>query len=75
MEVTPESAKAKKKQTPKTTESTRKKRTNAKGEEDDFGLCEQTVKDIKGMVTLMSGQMALAKEGCEYLLDIFHQAL
>ena len=60
---------------PKTTGSTRKKRTNAKGKEDGFDFCEQTVKDIKGMATLMSGQLALAKEGYEYLLDIFHQAL
>ena len=27
------------------------------------------------MTTLMSGQLALAKKGYEYLLDIFHQAL
>ena len=61
--------------TPKATGGTRKKRTNAKGEDDGFDLCEQTVKDIKGMTTLMSGQLALAKEGYGYLLDIFHQAL
>ena len=72
VEVTPESAKTKWKQTPKTTGSTRKKRTNAKGEEDGFDLCKQTVKDIKGMSSLMTEQLALAKEGYKYLLDIFH---
>ena len=74
-EVTPESAKTKRKQTPKAAGSTWKKRTNAKGEGDGFDLREQMIKDIKGMATLMSGQLAMAKEGYEYMLDIFHQAL
>ena len=75
VEVTPESAKTKNKRTLKTIGSTRKKKTNAKGEEDGFDLCKQTVKDIKGMATLMSRQLTMAKEEYEYLLDIFHQAL
>ena len=75
VEVTPESAKTKRKTTPKSIGGTRKKKTNTKGKEDGFDLCEQNVKDIKGMATLMTGQLALAKEGYEYLLDIFHQAL
>ena len=62
-EVTPESAKTKRKQTSKATGGTRKKNTNAKGKDDGFDICEQTVKDIKGMATLMSGQLAMAKEG------------
>ena len=33
------------------------------------------MKGIKGMATLMSGQLAMAKEGYEYMLNIFHQAL
>ena len=74
-EVTPESTKTKREQTPKTPESTWKKKRNAKGEEDGFNLCKQMVKDIKGMATRMSGQLATAKEGYDYLLDIFHQAL
>jgi hypothetical protein len=75
VEVTPKSAKTKRKTTPKSTGGTRKKRISAKGKEDGFNLCEQSMKDIKGMATLMTGQLALAKEGYEYLLDIFHQAL
>ena len=75
VEVIPESAKTKRKTTPKSTGGTRKKRTNAKCKEDSFDLCEQTVKGIKGMATLMTRQLALAKEGYEYMLDIFHQAL
>ena len=73
--VTPKLAKTKRKQTPKATGSTRKKRTNTKGEDDGFDLCEQTVKHIKGMATLMSEQLAMVKEGYEYLFDIFHLAL
>ena len=75
VEVTSDSAKTKRKTTPKSTAGTRKRRTNANGKEDNFELCEQTMKDIKGMATLMTEQLALAKEGYEYLLDIFHQAL
>ena len=46
VQITPESTKTKQKTTPKSTGGTRKKRTNAKGEEDGFDLCEKTVEDI-----------------------------
>ena len=50
-------------------------RKNAKGEDCGFDLCAQTVENIQGMVTLMTDQLALAKEGYEYLIDIFYRAL
>ena len=45
-QVTPKLAKTKRKTTPKSTGRAQKKRTNAKGEEDGFNLCEKTVEDI-----------------------------
>ena len=50
-------------------------RKNAKGENCGFDLCAQTVENIQGMTTLMTDQLALAKKGYEYLIDIFYQAL
>ena len=75
VQVTPEPKKTKKKTTSKSTGGIRETRKNARGEDCGFDLCAQTVADIQGWTTLMTEQLAMAKEGYEYLIDVCHKSL